>query len=161
MKNKLKSVMTAIGFLILVSLPQMVKAQDPDVQKCLTQLRQNWFPHMITQFRGQTRHETNCSVRFDLTTKSFNVLASGNPLQVEFTLGDVPDTEQTIESCRVDKEKIHLVFEEKPAEQYEKRERVQLTLLKRQGKGISMILSKREMKLLRPSQQSNLICHLN
>ncbi len=154
------TIRTALAFFLMVAAPQLVKAQD--VAACLGLIAQSWPLAAKAEFRGETRHKTGCQLNLQQTGLTLNVEAIGNPLHIQFALGNPsPEVEQNLLSCKVDKEKLHIVLEEKYLESFERRDRTQLTLLKRHGKGFSMILSKKETRLLRPNQQSNLICHLD
>ena len=150
------------AFLFATALPQLVKANTTDLHQCLQDMKTNWFKQSTSFYKGQTRTETPCELAMELTSTSLTVRAVGLPHNITFLL-KASDEEQsrTLQSCRVDKEKFHLVFEEKTIKDSEKRDRVQMTLLKRHGNSLSLILNKRENKVFRPLQQTSLICHLN
>lgn len=151
-----------IAFAALTVLPQAVKAEITDIKQCVSAIHTHWLQAAQTVYSGHTRMETPCQLKMNLSSSSLSVEASGTPLTVSFVFAPSEgETTRTLQNCKVDKEKIHFVFEERSSQDFEKRDRVQMTLLKRHGKGLSLILSKRENKLLRPLQQSSLICHLN
>jgi hypothetical protein len=149
-------------FGIMALLPRVVFADTIDIKECLREIKANWIKQSPTLLTGHTRFDTPCKLMMDISNTALKVQAEGTPLTVDFTLQSSQSDETTeLEACKVDKEKIHVVFEEKPLSDFEKRERVQMTILKRTGGALSLILSKRENKILRPLQQSSLICHLN
>lgn len=151
-----------LTFALITALPRGVKAETLTISDCLRDIQTNWVTQKIVQYKGQNRTETSCELQMSLSKTGLKVVAVGLPHYISFELKDSTEIEtRTLQTCRMDNEKFHLVFEEKTSNDFEKRERVQMTLLKRHGKGISLILSKRENKILRPLQQSNLICHLN
>ena len=158
-----------LAFAFMAISPRLVKAETAptpteitDVRECLRIIQTTWIPQSDISLSGKTRTETPCKLSMSVSTSRLAVQAEGAPLSVAFELKESAGAETTtLQACRVDKEKLHIVFEEKPTNDFEKRERVQMTLLKRQGSGLSLILSKRENKILRPLQQSSLICHLN
>ncbi len=152
-----------LAFLVATALPQIVKANTTDINECLSAMKTHWLNKSAAQlFKGQTRTETECNVSMELTDTSLSVQAAGSPHVVAFILKETDEqSSRTLQTCKVDKEKIHFVFEEKSINDSEKRERVQMTLLRRHGNGLSMILNKRENKVFRPLQQTSLICHLN
>lgn len=160
----LKTLSTVASFLIVMAVPQLAKAQsEVDLNSCLEKIQTSW-PALKTDtlLEGNTRHNTPCQLSLQINPEALEVTATGTPLQVNFELGSPnPKVDQTLLACKVDKEKLHVVFEEKLDGSFEKRDRVQMTLLKRHGKGLSLILSKREMRILRPAQHTSLICHLN
>lgn len=152
----------AFMFFLMSILPCGAKAETTDVKQCLHDIQTYWLKNSSIHYKGHTRIDTPCELLMTLSPESLSVQAAGTPLSVSFELkGSSPDETRTLQTCRVDNEKIHFVFEDKTTNDFEKRERVQMTLLKRHGKGLSLILSKRENKILRPLQQSSLICHLN
>jgi hypothetical protein len=157
-----KLFITTFIFMLMTILPRAVKAETSDLKQCLRDIQTYWVNQTSAHYTGHTRMDTPCDLNMTLSPSSLKVSATGAPLSVNFEMKE-SNTEETLslESCRVDKEKIHFVFEEKIVNDFEKRERVQMTLLKRQGNGLSLILSKRENKILRPLQQNSLICHLN
>lgn len=149
-------------FLLMSILPCGVNAETTDVKQCLHDIQSYWLKNTPVHYKGHTRIDTLCELLMNLSSDSLSVQAVGTPLSVSFELkGSSSDETRTLQTCRVDNEKIHFVFEDKTTNDFEKRERVQMTLLKRHGNGLSLILSKRENKILRPLQQSSLICHLN
>lgn len=159
-----KALTSALAFIALVAAPQIVKAESEiDLQECLNKIQSSWpVIKSETLLEGNTRHNTSCQLSLQMTQNTLDVSAVGNPLQVNFSLGQHdPKIQQSLLACKVDKEKLHIVFEEKQDESFEKRDRIQMTLLKRHGKGLSLILAKREMRILRPAQHTSLICHLN
>ncbi len=152
-----------LAFLVATALPQTVKANTTDINECLRAMKTHWLNKSAVQhFKGQTRTETECNVSMELTDSTLSVQAAGSPHVVSFLLKETDElSSRTLQTCKVDKEKIHFVFEEKSINDSEKRERVQMTLLRRHGNGLSLILNKRENKVFRPLQQTSLICHLN
>ncbi|MFN8790344.1 MAG: hypothetical protein ACK5Y2_02700 [Bdellovibrionales bacterium] len=162
----IKTTATVMAFWAIMTVPQLIQAQSElSISDCLKQIQSHWATKVVGQLEGNTRHNTSCQLDVQISQASLDVMAVGNPLQIQFSLLATPKkdekSEQTLVTCKVDKEKLHLVFEEKQEGAFEKREHVQMTLLKRHGQGLSLILAKREMKLFRLSQHSNLICHLN
>lgn len=148
--------------MFLIALPRGAMADTTDIKQCLRDIQVYWLNNSSIQLNGHTRTDSPCVLRMNLTSTSLNVQAAALSDSVAFELKNSQGQEtRTLQTCRVDKEKIHFVFEERTSSDFEKRERVQMTLLKGHGKGLSLILSKRENKILRPLQQSNLICHLN
>lgn len=161
--DNMKSKILTLAFLVTTALPQVVKAEaTTDLKQCLQDIRAYWINQSPVHLKGHTRNETPCEINLNLSSSSLDVQAAGNPLQISFSLQESTTEEtRTLQSCRVDKEKLHIVFDEKTTGDFTKRERVQMTLLKRHGKGLSLILNKRENKMLRPLLQTSLICHLN
>jgi hypothetical protein len=160
--GNLKTAITTLAFIFLTVLPRGVMAETTDIKQCLRDIQVYWLNKSPVHFKGQTRTETPCELLMNINATTLTVHAAGAPLSVSFGLKESNGEEtRTLQTCRVDNEKIHFVFEERTSADFEKRERVQMTLLKRHGKGISLILSKRENKILRPLQLSSLICHLN
>jgi hypothetical protein len=166
----MENAIMAFLFLSLALAPEISRAgfdrrsasQTQDLKTCLRLIEKNWLgpKGALLSLRGSTRVETNCSLEMDLTPERLQVIAWGDPQSIQFRLAPSTATQtRDLQTCRVDREKIHVVFEEKTSLDFEKRERVQMTLLKRPKKGISLILSKRENKIWRPLQQSSLICH--
>ncbi len=159
----MKTLIITLMFIMAAMLPRTVKADTLDVQQCLNKIQsQGPFPTSVNLV-GHTRMQTPCKFSMKIEKDHLSVSAEGSPLQVAFDLSPKQDPSQSIEieSCRVDKEKLHLVFEVVPNSEFSKTSQIQMTLLRRQGSGLSLILSKRENKIFRPLQQSNLICHLD
>lgn len=175
----MKSRTVVFSFLLSVAIPQVGRAEvssritqsskRPDqafeIASCLELIEKQWFAGKSSsqslRLTGSTRHETACEMVMNLSPDSLQVSAMGSQNSIQFNFADSTHNEiRTLQTCRVDKEKLHIVFEERTTSTLEKRERIQMTLLKRHGKGLSLILSKRENKILRPLQQSSLICHL-
>lgn len=148
------------AFLALTLLPQTLLA-DSTVVDCLASIQKQWPSLSDRILTGETRHKTKCQLDVEILPDQISVRAEGPPLDIQFALGPHLDSLQKIHQCKVDKEKIHLVFEDIGIGKNEKHEKVQLTLLKRQGPGWSMILSQRKLKVFQHTQQNNLICHLN
>lgn len=163
MNTILNTIKTLTAFLLLIAVPRLAEsASSAEIQSCIQNIQEKWAMNTTLSWTGNTRHNTNCSLFIESEGSTLNLSAVGETLNIVFSLGNPSeDTVQTLQSCKVDKEKLHLVFEEKKVGTFEKREQVQLTLLKRQGKKMSMILSKRERRILQPAQHSSLICHLN
>jgi hypothetical protein len=172
----MKTFTVTLAFLLLTALPCVGRAEEPnrnkkadqatDIQSCLSMIEKQWFsgksPSQSLKLVGSTRYETSCEMTLHLSPDALQVSALGAQHAIDFDFAESSQHEtQILQTCRVDKEKLHIVFEEKTSDNFEKRERVQMTLLKRHGKGISLILSKRENKILRPLQQNSLICHLD
>lgn len=151
---------TLLAFAMMVLLPQSLRAEVTDVKACLALIQTHWSHLNNKPLTGETRHKTQCAADLKLHKDAFVFEAVGDPLEVHFQLGASPRVDQTIQFCKVDAEKIHLVFEQKGREAFDKKEKVQLTLLKRKGTGLSMILSERQVKAFLPTNQSHLICHL-
>lgn len=147
------------AFLALTLLPQTLMAEI-SVQDCVSSIQKTW-PSLSNQIlSGETRHQTQCQLDFNMSPGRLDIHAEGPPLDIQFSLGASADSLQLVQHCQVDKEKIHLVFEENGIGKSDKNEKVQLTLLKRQGTGWSLILSQRKLKVFQYTQQNNLICHL-
>lgn len=163
MNTIINTIKTITAFLLLIAVPQLAEsAVSSEIQTCIQSIQEKWSMNTSQTWTGSTRHETNCSLFIESQGNTLNLSAVGEPLNIGFSLGNSDaSVTQTLQSCKVDKEKIHLVFEEKKDGTFEKRDQVQLTLLKRQGKRMSMILSKRERRILQPALHSSLICHLN
>lgn len=147
------------AFFALTLVPQTLLA-DSTISNCLATLQKQW-PNLSDRIlTGETRHKTKCQLEVEILPEQMSLRAEGPPLDIQFTLGSNQDSLQTIHQCKIDKEKIHIVFEDVGSGKNEKHEKVQLTLLKRQGPGWSMILSQRKLKVFQHTQQNNLICHL-
>jgi hypothetical protein len=146
-------------FLALTLLPQTLMAET-SVQDCVSSVQSQWSTLFSRVLSGETRHQTKCQLDVTLSSGRLDIHAEGPPLDIQFSLGLSENSQQSIQQCKVDKEKIHLVFEDIGHGKNEKHEKVQLTLLKRQGSGLSMILSQRKLKVFQHTQQNNLICHL-
>jgi hypothetical protein len=166
--ENLKTALTTFAFMLLTILPRGVMAETTDIKQCLRDIQVYWLNSSPIHVKGETRTETPCELMMNINATTLTVHAAGgtpsqdNRLEVSFGLKESSgDETRTLQTCRVDNEKIHFAFEEKTSSDFEKRERVQMTLLKKHGKGLTLILSKRENKILRPLQQSSLICHLN
>ena len=144
-------------FLALSLLPQSVKADENSTKGCLTQIRLHWSFLFDHELNGRTRHQTDCALKIDSSMTELNLQAAGHPLYIQSTL----DQNSKIQSCKAEKEKLHLVFERSGENAFERKEKVQITLLKKQGNGLSLILSQRQQKILNLTQMNNLICHLN
>ncbi len=154
--------LVTMAFAALTVLPQAVKAEIKSINECVSAIQSHWLPASKATYAGHTRMQTPCTLKMNLAQNSLSVDADGTPLSVDFELAPSQgETTRTLQTCKVDKEKLHFVFEEISSNGFEKRDRVQMTLLKRHGSGLTLILSKRDNKLLRPLQQSSLICHLN
>jgi hypothetical protein len=150
-------------FIFITSVPRVLWADTTNIKQCLRDIQNYWVPKTSrsTFLKGHTRTDLPCELKLELSHNALKVSAHGDPMMIEFVLQESNGKEsRSLQSCKSDKEKMHLVFEQRTSEDFEKRERVQMTLLKRAGHGISLILSKRENKILRPLQQSSLICHL-
>ena len=144
-------------FLVLSLLPQSVKADETSIKDCLMQIETHWSFLSGQELTGRTRHQTDCTLKVESSKTELNLQAAGHPLYVQSTL----DRNSKIQFCKVDKEKLHLVFERSGENAFERKEKVQITLLKKQGSGLSLIFSQRQQKVLNPTQMNNLICHLN
>lgn len=154
----LQLIITA-AFIALTLLPQILMA-EVSVQDCVASIHSTWPTLSKRALVGETRHKTDCRLDAEISEGRFEVQAEGSPLNIQFSLGESKNSQQHIHFCKVDKEKIHLVFEEVGTGRNDKNEKTQLTLLKRQGTGWSMILSQRKLKVLQHTQHNNLICHL-
>ena len=136
-------IIVPVAFALMTVLPQSAFADTTDIQQCLRDVQVYWLntPTSSLTLAGKTRAEdTSCSLQMTLTDGSLSVFAQGEPLIIPFVLkkSDAEMT-RTLESCRADKEKLHIVFEEKNENEFEKRRKFQMTFLKRQGKGLSLI----------------------
>jgi hypothetical protein len=147
------------AFLALTLLPQTLMA-DTSVDDCISSIQSQWSTLSGRLLTGETRHKTKCQLDVTMSPGGLSLHAEGPPLDIQFSLGLSKDSQQLIQHCKVDKEKIHLVFEDIGHGKNDKHEKVQLTLLKRQGTGWSMILSQRKLRVLQHTQQNNLICHI-
>lgn len=152
-----------IAFAALTVLPQAVKATEyKTIDACVGAIESYWLKASQAAYSGNSRTKTPCTLNMNLSKNSLIVDADGSPLNVDFELTPTQgETTRTLQTCKVDKEKLHFVFEEVSSNGFEKRDRVQMTLLKRHGNGLVLILSKRDNKLLRPLHLNSLICHLN
>lgn len=159
-QNQNPLALTLFSFIILIFSPQALTAATSDIRDCLTKVQLHWPQLSLKTLSGETRHKTNCALEVKASPSSLEILAEGEPLEIQFTLGNLENWKQTLQSCKVDTEKLHLVFEQKSRDSFERKEKIQLTLLKRKGLGLSMILSQKQLKVFMPVNQSNLICHL-
>jgi hypothetical protein len=161
MKKNHPSYTVILSFLVLIFLPQVLRASaSADLKSCLSQIEQNWGSLHLKTLKGSTRHQTECQVEMGIHSDRFEITADGEPLEVSFQLGKSDNWSQHLHSCKVDKEKLHIVFEQKSLDSFERKEKIQMTLLKRKNKGLSLILSEKQLKVFMPTNQANLICHL-
>ncbi len=158
----MKSMIVTMAFFMTTVLPQTVHAENADINNCVQEIRKNWLSKTSVHYKGYTRvDESPCELIMELDQNGLTVqgLSENTNVTFEFqnrTLGK----SRSLQTCRVDQEKIHFAFEERTTGSFEKRDRFQMTLLKRDGNKMSLILNKQENKILRPLQKSSLICHL-
>ena len=154
----------------MTALPRGVMAETTDIKQCLRDIQVHWLSLPQIKYKGTTRVEkAPCELLMNLSSTTLTVHAIGlsgientPPQIVSFKFKDSSGNEKrNLLACKVNNERMSFVFEEKTSTDFEKRAHVQMDLIKGHGKGMSMILSKRDNKILRPLQQKSLICHFN
>jgi hypothetical protein len=156
-----QSISVLLSFVVLTFLPQSLRADTAvELNKCLQLIEQVWGSFNQKVLKGTTRHQTNCQLEMEIQSDRLMLMAEGEPLEVSFQLGLSKGWSQNLQSCKVDKEKLHVVFEQKSLDSFERKEKVQMTLLKRKNNGLSLILSEKQLKVFMPTHQADLICHL-
>ncbi|MFN8846889.1 MAG: hypothetical protein ACK5W9_08570 [Bdellovibrionales bacterium] len=161
MKKNQQSFSVLVSFIVLTLLPQSLRANsNVDLNNCLQLIQKVWGSLDQKVLKGKTRHQTDCRLEMEIQSDRLILMAEGEPLEVNFQLGKLEGWSQSLQSCKADKEKLHVVFEQKSLDSFERKEKVQMTLLKRKNNGLSLILSEKQLKVFMPTHQANLICHL-
>lgn len=155
-------------------------AQSEEISHCIQKIKTLWIKHSPNTYNGNGRKDTACALQMAVANEAFSLNANSEassqiaPLHISFNFGaSTKNLKSTLQTCHIEKEQIRLIFEQKTTGDLERRERYEMRLIKTihpteksspagqlDSSKLTLILNKKEIRLLRTFQQESLICHL-